>query len=263
MNGCQESPMSGDAPIVNPTISTEQKRCSKCGATKQPNAFNLHKRRADGRCGWCRECTKEYGKKWRIANFEKAKECHRQWKSENVERAAKTLQIWRTTHPDKAREYRRRWKIANPEKVREQLRRSRAANPERTKEKNYRANRKRYSTPVGKLNKSIAVGIYRSLIRGSKAGRHWEELVDFTGEQLKRHLEKRFQEGMTWDNYGKWHIDHKNPLTAFNFETPGDVDFRRCWRLKNLQPMWAADNIRKYNKLEKSFQPSLLLQVSI
>jgi hypothetical protein len=62
---------------------------------------------------------------------------------------------------------------------------------------------------------------------------------------------------MSWDNYGKWHIDHKIPVTAFNFERVDDVDFKRCWSLKNLQPLWALDNIVKGNKVEAPFQPSL------
>jgi len=63
---------------------------------------------------------------------------------------------------------------------------------------------------------------------------------------------------MTWDNYGKWHIDHVIPTSVFNFEKPEDDDFKRCWSLQNLQPLWALDNIKKGNKLEKPFQPKLI-----
>jgi hypothetical protein len=52
-----------------------------------------------------------------------------------------------------------------------------------------------------------------------------------------------------------------NPITAFNFNTPEDIDFKRCWALSNLQPLWARDNLSKQNKLIKPFQPSLLLRL--
>jgi len=94
---------------------------------------------------------------------------------------------------------------------------------------------------------------------GSKNGRRWESLVDFTLDQLMKHLAKKFKPGMTWENRGEWHIDHKIPLSAFNFETPDDLDFRRAWALKNLQPLWAIDNLKKGAHLSKPFQPSLLL----
>lgn len=109
-----------------------------------------------------------------------------------------------------------------------------------------------------RLNHSISAAIRRSL-RGQKNGKHWETLVEFTAQQLKKHLEKRFKEGMTWENYGTWHIDHKIPISVFNFTKPEHRDFKKCWALSNLQPMWAHDNISKGNKLTKHFQPSLLL----
>jgi len=46
---------------------------------------------------------------------------------------------------------------------------------------------------------------------------------------------------------------------VFNFTNPDHMDFKKCWALKNLQPMWAKDNIIKGAKLDKHFQPSLLL----
>jgi hypothetical protein len=64
---------------------------------------------------------------------------------------------------------------------------------------------------------------------------------------------------MTWGNYGQWHVDHKIPISAFNYETPDDIDFKRCWALKNLRPMWAKENISKGAKLDKPFQPALAL----
>ena len=60
-----------------------------------------------------------------------------------------------------------------------------------------------------------------------------------------------FQPGMSWDNYGKygWHVDHRIPVSSFNIISYDCDDFRKCWALENLQPLWAIDNIRKGNKI--------------
>lgn len=109
-----------------------------------------------------------------------------------------------------------------------------------------------------KLNCYISTAMWRSL-KGSKGGEFWLNLVGYTFNELKKHLEKQFVNGMTWDNYGKWHIDHKIPISVFNFTKPEDNDFKRCWALKNLQPLWAKENQLKGAKITEHFQPSLLL----
>ena len=101
---------------------------------------------------------------------------------------------------------------------------------------------------------------YRAL-RKNKAGRKWESLIGYTVADLKKHIEKQFKKGMTWERFmnGEIHIDHKIPKVAFNYKSPSDPDFHKCWALKNLQPMWAVDNLIKGKKLDKPFQPSLLI----
>uniref|UniRef100_A0A6H1ZXQ5 Putative HNH endonuclease n=1 Tax=viral metagenome TaxID=1070528 RepID=A0A6H1ZXQ5_9ZZZZ len=125
------------------------------------------------------------------------------------------------------------------------------------KEVQRKAAYKQRSTSSGRLNDSMSVGILRSL-HDLKANRHWEGLVGYTVDRLKKHLEKQFTLGMTWENYGPyWHIDHKIPKTVFNFKKHTDPDFKKCWALKNLQPLEKIENIKKGAKLNKPFQPSL------
>ena len=54
---------------------------------------------------------------------------------------------------------------------------------------------------------------------------------------------------MTWDNYGEWHVDHIIPMSSFEFESVEDREFKICWSLKNLQPLWGLDNLIKGSKL--------------
>lgn len=69
------------------------------------------------------------------------------------------------------------------------------------------------------------------------------KLLGCSIEQLKKYLEKQFKPGMTWKNYGKWHIDHIRPCSSFNLSKASEQ--YKCFNYKNLQPLWAKDNLSK------------------
>ena len=60
-------------------------------------------------------------------------------------------------------------------------------------------------------------------------------------EEFKKYLESKFQPGMSWDNYGEWHIDHIVPVAS-------GKDIYKLFHYSNLQPLWARDNLRKGKK---------------
>lgn len=63
-------------------------------------------------------------------------------------------------------------------------------------------------------------------------------------DHLKRHIESQFQEGMSWENHGAWHVDHKVPVSrATTIDKLEELN-----HFSNLQPLWAQDNIIKSNK---------------
>jgi hypothetical protein len=73
------------------------------------------------------------------------------------------------------------------------------------------------------------------------------KLLGCTIEQLKERLESQFKQGMSWSNYGKWHIDHIKPCASFNLSKPEEQKI--CFNYRNLQPLWAEDNLRKQAKI--------------
>jgi len=75
------------------------------------------------------------------------------------------------------------------------------------------------------------------------------ELLGCTVEQLQTFLEAEFTNGMAWENYGEWHIDHIRPCASFNLADPEEQ--KKCFHWTNLQPLWALDNIRKGDKWEE------------
>lgn len=103
------------------------------------------------------------------------------------------------------------------------------------------------AAPAAVLNNRMRVGIHASL-RGAKKGRKWQDLVGYSSADLKTHIEKQFTTGMSWGNFGEWHIDHRVPLSSFIFSDPESPEFRAAWSLNNLQPLWAVQNIRKKAK---------------
>jgi hypothetical protein len=108
----------------------------------------------------------------------------------------------------------------------------------------------RRSDPQYQLEKNLSSAIRKSL-KGNKKGRKWESLVSWTVEELKQHLESLWTLGMSWDNYGDWHIDHKIPESWWEYTKPEDPEFKQCWALANLQPLWGQDNLAKGNRLSR------------
>lgn len=221
----------------------EARICTKCNKEKNINEFPLDIRYNGGRQRRCLSCKAEYNKNWM-----------RSWAQKNPDKSKERGRDWRKKNTAKKREYQLKYNKENADKIRESERKYVLLHPD----KYVKANNKKRSTPQGKLSHNISLHINHSL-HSHKGYYHWENLTGYTTEQLKSHLEKQFKDGMSWSNYGSWHVDHIIPISAFNFETARDIDFKRCWDLRNLQPLWAKDNLRKWAKLDKPFQPSLLL----
>ena len=71
---------------------------------------------------------------------------------------------------------------------------------------------------------------------------HTYILLGYTGKELKDHLEKQFVNGMTWENYGKWEIDHIRPIASF----PPGTDIKIINDLSTLRPLWKDENRKKW-----------------
>jgi len=65
---------------------------------------------------------------------------------------------------------------------------------------------------------------------------HTIDMLRYSALDLKNYLEKFFTPGMSWSNYGEWHIDHIKPVSSFDRETPVSI----VCSLQNLQPLWAT-----------------------
>jgi hypothetical protein len=111
----------------------------------------------------------------------------------------------------------------------------------RVYKREYLAN-KRANDQLFKL-KELLRSRLRNALEGKKKSDRAVNLVGCSLEDLKAHLESTFQEGMTWDNQGEWHVDHIIPCVAFELEDP--VEQKACFHYRNLQALWKVDNSRK------------------
>lgn len=218
-------------------METKTKICNECKAEKAFNDFHKSKTGRFGITAVCKICANKRSSAWRKKNKEKHNEYNKQWHKNNPIPGRKRAAIWAKENSNKSQRNKNKWYKKNKEyyRIRQE---------------------KRRQNPIYKLNCSMSSGISCSLKKG-KGHKSWTKLVPYTLKQLKNHLERQFKPGMTWENYGKWHIDHKIPLSVHNFTQPDHIDFKRAWALKNLQPMWAKENMSKGAKLQKHFQPSL------
>lgn len=108
--------------------------------------------------------------------------------------------------------------------------------------------RRMAKNPTERIANSMRARMWAAL-RGKTSGSCLNRL-GYTLADLRSHIEARFTPGMTWANYGQWHIDHIRPCASFDL-TDG-VQFDTCWALENLQPLWATDNVRKGAKYDGS-----------
>jgi hypothetical protein len=154
----------------------------------------------------------------------------------NREKRLQYFSDWQKDNRDRLNDYHQKWREKNIDKHREYKRK-------------YEKHRKD-TDPIYKLISNFRTAIYQVLKENNvdKNG-HYFEVLKYTPEELINHLEKQFTDGMTWDNYGQWHVDHKLPITHFNINEIGDDEFMKCWSLSNLQPLWGDENIRKSNKI--------------
>lgn len=248
------------------------KKCTKCGIDLPLSEF-YEKKLSGGRTGhesYCKTCRKAVGAEWRQNNpnyASKWNERHREerriscarWLQDNPEKAKAANRRWRKSNPNKKRTIDVRWRKNNPEKARAAKTRWRKSNLEKARavKNNYEKKRKA-ADPGYKLMKNIRNAMNMALKHSYKAG-HTTELLGCSFEYLRIHLEGQFIQGMTWDNYGRegWHIDHIIPVSYFDHGDPEQQ--KRAWHYTNLQPLWAKDNIRKSNKIEKQLFMSLEL----
>jgi len=199
------------------------KACCTCKNWRPLTEYGKLKSHWDGLRNDCNHCLREY----RASEKRKA-----QMTQYNKEYWVKTKDVQTEQH--------RQWKAANRERVnaygREYMR--------------IWGKHQRETNPQYKITKNMRCRLWHAVkAQGTDKTARTFELVGCSSTELMQHLEAQFAEGMTWENYGEWHVDHIKPCAAFDLTCPEQQ--KTCFHFSNLQPLWGPDNCSKGAQYEE------------
>jgi hypothetical protein len=252
------------------------KNCVICNTEFEPKPHNS--KNCSEKCRAVRK--RQYNKKYWAENKEAEKVRTQKWREENSENVIaynkkKHYEDYHSRTPEqikadyerlkvyfqsplgreRKRAYHQRPEVKSHRKVYdshpESKKRKRAHDRKWSKtEKGKQAAERRKQKTTYTISNRIRANMNYHLKKDQIAKRHLTfDLLGYTPKELKAHLESQFTEenGYTWDNMSEWHIDHIRPISSFNFDSTEHSDFKKCWALNNLQPLWAMDNMSKGN----------------
>jgi len=236
----------------------ETKICTKCLAEKELSEFYKTKNNLGGLCSYCKKCCKKTTKEY----YDKKREYYREYYKKHKQKYHSRY---------KYTGYRREYYLAHREQIRKASKKYYQTHREQIIKASliyYKKNETRIKRIVvarekEKMKKNIPYRlkriIFRAICNKAKAkslkinGKKIEELLPYTMDDLKKHLESKFELWMNWDNYGKgagkWVIDHKYPEKKIFYKNFYDKEFIRCWALNNLQPLECIENLKKRDKI--------------
>ena len=182
-------------------------------------------------------------------NVVKAEECNANWRAKNPERVKKIKALWFVENFERVKQNSVNWRAKNPERVKQNTVNWKAKNPEYTTAYNNTYHKQRKAKdPLYRLHcnmRSMGNRVVKQLALGKKPANTFT-WVGCTAEELKTRFESLFTEGMTWENYGEWHVDHIRPVSSFAPE-----EWEQINHYTNLQPLWAKDNLLKGDSWEQ------------
>jgi hypothetical protein len=198
--------------ISKPKIIITEKQCSSCNEIKSIDQFGTRVEAIDGFQIYCKECKYNYDIQYRKDN-------------------ADHLLVQSALYYQQNKEV-----IKENVKVRKYIRKN--------TDVKFRL----------KLIISSRVNKLMTHIRTGKASKGILKFLDYSMDDLVNHLESKFDNTMTWDNYGPkgWHIDHIKPVSLFDITSLTCDEFKECWKLENLQPLWWYDNLKKSNTYDEA-----------
>lgn len=212
--------------------------------TASSDFFYKDKKGKGGLAQTCKTCTKERAKKWIKENKERKKAYDIGYAKKNAASIKEYQKEYREKNKEYASEYNLRYRRLNSDSLKKKAKKYNSNPLIKARRNSLNLNRKKHDAKY-RLTSNVR-SMISSALRGKKGAlRH----VSWSIDDLKTHLEKQFTQGMSWDNYGEWHIDHILPICSFKYESQYDAEFKHCWSLSNLMPLWAKDNCSKQSKI--------------
>jgi hypothetical protein len=190
----------------------------------------------------CKKCVSQKGSIWKKENKEKVNETKRICRERNKEKYTLTDRAWRERTRERRREVYNAYREENKERINEKKREVYARNSQHYKEYKRAYRKSQKENPLYQLTKRIRDRTYQ-VFRNRKIPKtkSTKEMLGCSWEELKEHIERQFVDGMSWERMKEIHIDHIIPLASAKTEE----ELIKLAHYKNLQPLWARDNISK------------------
>lgn len=250
------------------------KICNKCKRELNESQFNKNCKAKDGLCTICKECQRlyreenkdkiqayrnehkqyyiDYDKKRKdnqqrieqkrqnyLKNQEYYKEKSKIYHIENRDKHLTKSKQYYQDNKEKLKAYNKQYYIKNKDKHLNYAKQYRIINKTKLAEFDKLRN--------SKLDRKISKFMHRGLTKANIQDEHWENYFNYSLQQLKEHLESQFTSEMNWSNYGKygWHIDHIIPQCMLPYNDINEENFKICWSLTNLRPLWYSENLSR------------------
>lgn len=186
------------------------KSCIKCKKSLPVDEFYKRSASSDRLDNYCKKCRQCFTNNYYNKNVDAQRERVKQYQRDNQDKVAQT----RSKRVSKMNEYQRKYKLA-----------------------------RFHSEPLFKLICNLRRSTSMSF-KGLRKDKKTIELLGCSLEEARVHLEASFSQGMSWLNYGKWHVDHIIPISS----AKNKEQLEKLWHYSNLQPLWAKDNLSKSDK---------------
>jgi len=246
--------------------------------------FHKFSKSNDGFKAICKKCQMEYNKKYRLKNLNKIKARDHKYYRKNREKIRSMVSLYYLNNQPKIKKYckdnksrisykHKKWMKDNSDHIKEYAKKYNRKNKKRRDAYSHKysienkkclvkkhlayylknkakileynnVRRKTYSSV--RIRENLSKSVCRALkLVGLRKSQKTMELLGCDMMFFKKYIESRFSDGMSWDNYGirGWHIDHIKPCAAFDLTK--EVEQKKCFYYKNLQPMWWYDNLHK------------------
>jgi hypothetical protein len=181
--------------------------CKKCNIEKDSLDFHNDKKSKSGKQTYCKKCTKKIQSQYYLENRKKILE--RKEKYRNTDYYKKRSKEYELEYSKIRKDKGKSFKVKFSMSIRDILRRC-------YKHKG-----------ISKTKKTF-------------------DILGYDVYKFKQRIECQFREGMSWENYGDWEIDHKKPISKFDINSEVSIINSLC----NLQPLWKNDNRTKGNKFK-------------
>jgi len=209
--------------------------CNKCKQGKSITEFHKGNNK-NSLSYYCKSCESKRIKKYRKLHRIELKKYDKKYCAEHRGKR----KIYYELHKEEIKEQHKKWYKLHSKEMKKYR------NTHKVKARKYMKNRLKIDISF-KLCHYLRTRLNKVLKNNIKS-KSISKLLDCSIEFLKQHLEKQFTQGMSWNNYGKWHIDHIKPCCTFDLSKPEEQT--KCFNYTNLQPLWALDNLKKKRKLK-------------